>query len=373
MEAGVIHQLQDALRQEVGPLGGKVGQHGLHLGGRPGAERQRGITEGAGYSLYREQGVHEGRDSPFIGLGIEQEGGIVCISPVFQGRAFPVGGEGEFRLVLEEEKPCKDADEQHQERIAQAILDAGDGAEGQLRDSLPGGFHRVVSGQDEEGEYGENAKEREGDAFGEHHAQVGPYLQLDEAEHQKAHDGGEGAAENGRGRVPDGAFHGAFPVFSQGFFLPVPVHQDNAVIHGQHHLEHRCEHIGHHGDAGQQGVSSHIERHGKTGGQEEQHHFHHGGAHDQKNHEQHSHADGQDTGQVLGHEVVAVGKQGPEILHPVLECGQLLLHDIQSLFHDVLVREVTGHIRVDADMGNSQGAEDHQKAHQHKNHRPVFY
>ena len=373
METGIVHQGKHLLGEGAGFVRSKIGKEFQHLGHRPGPEHQRRVTQGPGNARNRTQRIHQVRHGIFIRIGIQQQGGVAGGVLLVQGGTAPGGGKGKDGLVFQISEAGKDGHKQHQQQITELMLEAGNRAEGQPGNLLSGSFHRPVSGNDEERKDGEDADEGEGDAFGEHQSQIGPYLYLDEAEHQQAHDGGEGAAEDGRRRSPDGPLHSRFLVFPQGFFLPVPVHQDDAVVHGQHHLQHRRKHIGHHGDAGQEGIGAHIQRHGKTGGQQEQHHFHHGRAHYQQHHKQHGNAYGQNAGQIGGHQVVSVGKQGTEFLHPALQGGQFLLHNVQSLLHRITVRQVLGHVRVDVDTGNHKSTGHHQDGHQGKDPFSIFH
>ena len=318
MEAGVVHQGKHFLGQGAGIIRSKLGKEFPHLVRRPGPQHQRRITQGPGNARNGSQRIHQRRDGVFVRIGIKQQGGVAGGVFLIQDRAVPVGRKGKHRSVFQIGKAGKDGNEEHQQEIAELMLKAGNGAEGQPGNLLSGGFYRPVSGNDEERKDGEVANEGEGNAFGERDSQITANLDLDEAEHQQAHDGGESTAQNGGCRSADGPFHSGFLVFAQGLFLPVAVHQDDAVVHRQHHLQHRRKHIGYHRHAGQEGVGAHIEGHGKTGGNQEQHHFHHRRAHHQKHRKQHSHANGQDAGQLGGHQVVAVGKQGAEFLHSAL-------------------------------------------------------
>ena len=214
--------------------------------------------------------------------------------------------------------------------------------------------HRLVCPHYERRQHREVAQQRERHPFGQHIAQVGADLEFDEGEHQQAHDGGKCTAEYRRGRAAQRARNGLGrqPVLQP--LLPVAVHQDDGIVHREHHLQHRRQGIGNHGDIAQKGVGAHVEDNCANGGYQKQQHLHQRRAHHQQHHKQQRDAYCKGPGEVGRHHVGPVAKRRAEIAYLLFHVRQLLSDQVQALLHGVVVGQIFGHVGVYRDMRHQQ-------------------
>ena len=275
--------------------------------------------------------------------------------------------------------------------------------------------NRFVAEQDQRRKGGKGGDQTAQDTFRKDDAEVSADLEPHEDEHQQAHNRGQSAAQDGGRGAADRGNHGLF-LFQVLSLLPVAVQQDDGIVHRQDQLQHGCKRMGNQSHAGQQRVGSHIDHDGEDQRQQDQERLDQRMAHQEEDQQsgddtgRHHHHD------VVGHSGVVfhfhfdavaeavldafldglpihfgrehvmvervrpilpdielaralqhlpqcviqgVGrrlrdKHDAECLHTDVHLGEVLLQEGYAMPHRRIVRQVAGHVCVDARTRNQQ-------------------
>lgn len=132
-------------------------------------------------------------------------------------------------------------------------------------------FSSSGSLQGHRGEDGEGAEHADEYALGKHDAELRPKLEAQKHKRQQSHDRGKRAGGDGGNRTGERRFHGRNLVAVRDLFLPVAIHQNDGIVHGEHELQNGPDRCGHLIDVRKQDVRSHVEHDGDADGDEKQH------------------------------------------------------------------------------------------------------
>ena len=172
----------------------------------------------------------------------------------------------------------------------------------------------IRGGEDQRGKEGADADHAQKHALGQHHAQIPADAETHEDQHDHAHHGGHAGGEDGGHGLGQCRFHGGHAVRLILQLLPVPVHEDDGIVHGQDHLQQGRDGEGDVRDLPLNEVRPHVDEHGDADGGGKEHRLEPGAAHGEEDDHETGHGESHHAGRqdalahvgVLPHHLIPV-------------------------------------------------------------------
>ena len=247
-------------------------------------------------------------------VGIEQNHGIGLGEDIRNG-VFHIQRVGGADLTLEQIAAQEQKERHRHHGLTEFEAEAGQPVQGDIGFLFEGLVDQAFAHQDQTGENGQHADHTQQYALGKHHADVKTDLEVHKYQHDQTHDSGQTAAADGSECLLPGVGHSQHPVLRQQKLLPVAVHHNDGVVHGQHHLQDRRNGEGGHGDTAQENIGAHIQDYSDPQGCQEQERFcpgrTHGAQDTQTQYQRHRHdPEGQlaGIGTVIFYRDIKIGK-----------------------------------------------------------------
>ena len=147
-------------------------------------------------------------------------------------------------------------------------------------------FDEPVTLENKRRKNSENADQTDHYTFRHDQTKIRSNRKTHENKRQQTDKGRNGTAGNRREGIDKRTFHCQLPIrcFAQmRFFLPVPVQQNDRVVHGQHQLKNRRHGKRLLGNGSHDQIGSHVNENGNSDRNQEQDRFHPGFAHAEQN------------------------------------------------------------------------------------------